>query len=255
MVDSFASLVPVTLVMIIMGIFSAIITAVTGGPFPALMTWIMTPLVSAVNSVWGVILLSLLVMIFWWFGIHDSAISAPLAPFLYANLAANVTAYSAGTALTDLPYIVTRPFWFTFMAIGGSGATLGLVILLVFSKSKQLKTVGRLGLIPSLFNINEPIIFGVPLMMNPVLFIPFVSVMTINAVVTYACMSAKIVCRTVIDPSWNMFSPVGALISTLDIKAVILVLVLIALDTLIYFPFFKVYEKQCMEEETAEEAA
>ena len=249
LVESFSSLVPVTLVLLIMGIFSAAVIAITGGPFPMIMTWIMTPLVSMVDSIWGVVLLSLLVMIFWWFGIHDSAISAPLSPFLYANLAANMTAYTAGTALTDLPYTVTRPFWFTFMAIGGSGATLGLAILLVFSKSKQLKTLGRLGIIPSLFNINEPIIFGVPLMMNPVLFLPFILVMPVNAIITYVLMNTGIVCKTVIDPSWNMFCPIGALISTLDIKAVILVLALIVLDTLIYFPFFKFYEKQKILEE------
>ena len=254
LVESFAALVPSTVTMLVMGIFSKLIIVITGGAFPAFMTWVMTPLVSAVDSIWGIILLSILTMIFWWFGIHDSAISSPLSPFLYANLAANMTAFTAGTALTDLPYIATRPFWYTFMAIDGSGATFGLAILLLFSKSKQLKMVGKLGIVPAFFNINEPIIFGVPLMLNPTMFVPFVSAMTLNGIVTYMFMSLKIISKTIVDPSWNMFCPVGALISTLDWKAVILVLALIVMDMLIYLPFFKVYEKQKLEEERTEEA-
>lgn len=254
LVESFAALVPATVTMLAMGLLSSIVIAITGGPFPAFMTWVMTPFVSAVDSIWGIIFLSILTMIFWWFGIHDSAITSPLSPFLYANLTANMTAFTAGTALTELPYIATRPFWFTFMAIGGSGATFGLAILLLFSKSKQLKTVGKLGIVPAFFNINEPIIFGVPLMLNPTMFIPFVSTMTLNGIITYAFMSLKIISKTIVDPSWNMFCPIGALIATLDVKAMILILALIVLDMLIYLPFFKVYEKQKLEEERLENA-
>lgn len=93
-----------------------------------------------------------------------------------------------------------------------------------------------------------------PLMLNPTMFVPFVSAMTLNGIVTYMFMSLKIISKTIVDPSWNMFCPVGALISTLDWKAVILVLALIVMDMLIYLPFFKVYEKQKLEEERTEEA-
>ena len=90
-------------------------------------------------------------------------------------------------------------------------------------------------------------------MYNPTMMIPFILVMPLNGVITYLCMSSGVVARTFANPSWNMFCPIGALISTMDVKALLLVVGLIALDTLIYFPFFKVYEKQKLEEERTEE--
>lgn len=250
--ESFASLVPVLIVTLVMGLFSSIVISLTGGAFPGLMTIIMTPLVSMVDNVWGVLILSVLVMVLWWFGIHDSVITGPLSPFLYNNLAANMTAYAAGTAAIALPFILTEPFWWTFMAIGGSGATFGLALLLLRSKSKQMKTVGKLAIIPAFFNINEPIIFGVPLMLNPTLMFPFVFAMTANGVIAFLLMDAEFIARTFVYPSWNMFCPIAALLATLDFKAVLLVFVLIIMDILIYYPFFKVYEKQKIKEELIE---
>jgi len=250
--ESFGSLVPTAIILVITGSISAIVIHFTGQPFPELLTIIMQPIVGVIDSVWGVLILAILVMVLWWFGIHDTVITGPLNAFFYHNLAANSTAYLAGTAAIALPYIVTEPFWFTFMAIGGSGATFGLAILCAFSKSKQIKTVGRLGLVPAFFNINEPIIFGLPLMFNPIMFFPFVVTMALNGVVTYILMDLEIIARTFANPSWNMFAPIGALISTMDIKALILIIVLIIVDVLIYLPFFKTYEKQKIKEEQME---
>ncbi len=252
--DSIGNLVPVTITLLAFSILSYIVMAITGSGIPALLTVILTPVVSAVDSVGGIVILAAIVMLFWWFGIHDTVITGPLSPFLVSNYTANMTAYAAGTAAIALPYIVTEPFWWTFMAIGGSGATFGLAILASTSKSKQIKTVGRLSMIPAFFNINEPLIFGLPLMYNPTMMIPFIVVMPLNALITFLAMNAGIVARTFADPSWNMFCPIGALISTMDPKAVILVLVLIVIDTLIYLPFFKTYEKQKLQEESMEVA-
>ena len=250
--DSIGNLVPVLIVLIAVAAVSNAVMAATGAGLPALMTTLMTPLVKMVDNIWGIVILALIVMIFWWFGIHDTVITGPLTPFLLNNYTANVTAFAAGTAAVSLPYIVTEPFWWTFMAIGGSGATLGLAFLAATSKSKQIKTIGRLSLIPSLFNINEPLIFGLPLMYNPTMMIPFVLVMPLNAVITYLAMDFGLVARTFADASWNMISPIGALINTMDVKAALLVLLLIVLDLVIYFPFFKVYEKQKLKEEVEE---
>lgn len=247
--DSIGNLVPVLIVLVAVAAVSNVVLAVTGAGLPTLMTTLMTPLVKMVDNIWGIVILAVVVMIFWWFGIHDTVITGPLTPFLLNNYTANVTAFAAGTAAVSLPYIVTEPFWWTFMAIGGSGATLGLAFLAATSKSKQIKTIGRLSLIPSLFNINEPLIFGLPLMYNPTMMIPFVLVMPLNAVITYLAMDFGLVARTFADASWNMISPIGALINTMDVKAVILVLLLIVLDLVIYFPFFKVFEKQKLKEE------
>ena len=136
------------------------------------------------------------------------------------------------------------------MAIGGSGATLGLAFLADSSKSKQIRTIGRISVIPAIFNINEPLIFGLPLMYNPIMMIPFIIVMPLNGVLTYLAMSSGLVARTFAYASWNMFAPIAALIDTMDVKALLLILVLIVIDILIYLPFFKVYEKQKLKEES-----
>ena len=81
------------------------------------------------------------------------------------------------------------------MTIGGSGATLGLAFLAMTSKSKQIKTIGRLGVVPALFNINEPLIFGLPIMYNPTLLIPFIVAMPLNGVITYVCIGGRLFLR------------------------------------------------------------
>ncbi len=249
--ESFALLVPTLIVLVVVSIIHTIVLSSTGNVTPALIAVLMEPLISFTNSLPGVLFLAFLVMTFWWFGIHDTCITGPMKAFWYTALAANITAYASGTASTELPYIMTYPFWFMFLMIGGSGATFGLCLLLLFGcKSKQLKTVGKLGIVPAFFNINEPIIFGVPLMLNPIMYTPFVGSVMVNGLITYLCMNFGIVGRTIADPSWNMFCPIGALISTMDIKAMLLVIFLIILDIVIYFPFIKVYDNQKIREES-----
>lgn len=247
--DSIGNLVPVAIVVVLTAFLNNLLFTFTSINLPQVITIIMNPLVSAVDNIWGVIILAVLVMVFWWFGIHDSVITSALDPFFYSNLGANAAALAAGTAAMALPHVVTAPFWWNFMAIGGSGATLGLAFLALTSKSKQLRTIGKLSFIPSLFNINEPLIFGLPLMYNPIMMIPFIIVMPLNGVITYLAMSSGLVAKTFAYASWNMFSPIAALIDTMDIKAVILVIALIIIDILIYLPFFKAFEKQKLAEE------
>lgn len=248
--ESFAMLLPSVVVLLVMSIIHTIVFTATGEPFPALLQIIMTPILSATDSIFGGIILVFLVMTFWWFGIHDSAITGPMGAFWATALAANVAAYSSGTAANNLPYIIDEPFWWFFVMIGGSGATFGLVLVLLFGcKSKQLKTVGKLGIIPAFFNINEPVIFGVPLMMNPVMYIPFVGVPVLNCVVTHIAMSTHLINSTISYPGWNLFCPIAALISTADVKAFILVVALIVVDALFYFPFIKTLDKQKLAEE------
>ena len=139
--ESIGNLVPIVIVLVAVATVNAVLLNFTGVEIPAIMQLIMTPIVNMVDSIWGVVILALIVMIFWWFGIHDTVITGPLDTFLMNNFTANQAAFAAGTAAVALPYIVTEPFWWTFMAIGGSGATLGLAILTLFSKSKQLKTI------------------------------------------------------------------------------------------------------------------
>ena len=140
-----------------------------------------------------------------------------------------------------------------FLCLCEAWMVLALAILLCFSKSKQLKTVGRIGLIPAFFNISEPIIFGVPLMLNPVFFIPFLMTSTVNGIISFLLVSGGVIGKSFAMLSWNMPSVFGAFLSTMDIKAAILIIVLVILDMVIYFPFFKIYEKSLVKMETGEE--
>lgn len=249
--NTFNSLFPITIVAIVIAAISTLITYISGITFPEMVLLALTPLVRAVDNLFSTTFLIVLQQILWWFGIHDLALGSVLEPIRIANQAANTAAYTAGTSLTQLPHILTTPYWFVFLNIGGTASTFGLCILLMKSKAKRFRTIGKLGIVPAFFNINEPVMFGIPMILNPFWLLPYVGTATLNGVVTYLCMMFGIVNRTALEVGWNLFFPVGAYLSTLDVRAVILIIILAIVDTLIYYPFFKIEEKRYLEEETA----
>jgi cellobiose PTS system EIIC component len=144
-----------------------------------------------------------------------------------------------------------QPFWSYIIALGGGGATLGLCILLLRSKSVELRTLGKISIGPAIFNINEPIIFGLPMVLNPIMMIPFIFVPVVNSIIAYACMALHIVGKGVIETPWTTPAPLGAALGCMDIKAGIMVIGLIILDMALYYPFVKLLEKQKLEEENS----
>lgn len=250
--NSLGSLFPIIIVAAFVTVLSTFIRTAFGCTFPELILNCIHPVVTSVDNVFGLAFGSVLTQIVWWFGIHNTSVTGILEPLMMSNYAANAAAYSAGTATTALPHIWTEPLWWNFMVIGGSGATLGLVLLTLRSKSKQLKTIGKLSLVPAFFNINEPVIFGLPIVLNPLFFVPWLTAQTANGIITYLVMEVGLVNRTFVDPGWNMPPIIGQFLATLDWRAVILAIALIVLDALIYYPFLKVYERQKLKEESAE---
>lgn len=246
LIEVFAGLVPAFLVLVVDVVIWIIFNAM-GTTFPGFIYTAIAPTLKAADSLGFTVIITLLVHVFWFFGIHDAALSGILGPIRDGNLSINATAQAAGQAL---PNVFTTPFWVYFVVIGGCGSVLALAIMLCISKSKQLKTIGRVGILPAFFGISEPIIFGVPLMLNPVYLIPFLLTSTLNAAISYILMEANIIGRTFAMLSWQMPSVFGAFLSTMDIKAMMLVLLLIVLDGIIYFPFFKANEKQCLKMES-----
>lgn len=247
--DVFASIVPGAVLMIL---YIAVYTVMNkmGTTFPKLIYGILSPSLSAMDNLGFTVIITLLVHVFWFFGIHDAALSGVLGPIRDGNLSINAVAHAAGEAL---PTIFTTPFWVYFVVIGGCGSVLALAILLSTSKSKQLKAIGRLGAVPAFFGISEPVIFGLPLMLNPVFFVPFMTTSALNGAIAYLAMSLGIVGKTYAMLSWQMPSIIGAFFSTMDWKAPILIVILIILDGLIYFPFFKMYERTMVKMENGEE--
>ena len=131
---------------------------------------------------------------------------------------------------------------------------MGLVFCYLRSRSAHLRSIGRLSVVPSLFNINEPVIFGTPIVMNPVFFIPFLLAPMVNAVLAWAAMKMDLIGRVISVVPWTAPAPIGgAWALGWDFRAAILVVVLACVSAIIYFPFFKVYEKQLLAQE-AEEA-
>jgi PTS system cellobiose-specific IIC component len=200
------------------------------------------------NSLGGVLVPVIFVTILWSAGIHGmSVIGSVVRPVWLVLLDANTKAVADGTIL---PNIAPEPFFQWFIWIGGAGATLSLAILMCFSKSEYLKRVGRFSIIPGLFNINEPLIFGTPLVMNPILAIPFILGPVVSGIIAYLATAAGLVSKVSVIAPWTLPAPIGAFMATRgDVRAAILVLVNIAVVAVIYYPFFKAYEKKMIAEE------
>ncbi|MDH6367009.1 MULTISPECIES: PTS transporter subunit EIIC [unclassified Breznakia] len=237
--ETFASLVPS---IVVIGVYVAIFAGFNAydTTLPQFIYKVISPTLSAADSLPFTILITLAVHLFWFFGIHDAALAGILGPIRDGNLSINAAAQMAGQAL---PATFTTSFWVYFVIIGGCGSVLALAILLVRSKSKQLRTVGGIGILPAFFGISEPIIFGVPLMLNPIFFIPFLLTSTVNAIISFILISNGFIEKTFAMLSWNMPNVFGAFLSTMDWKAAVLVIFLIILDAIIYYPFFKTYER------------
>lgn len=248
--SSFDAIMPLFVCVFGFYAVSLLIQSVSGELLPSLIMTILAPAVSGLDSLVGICLITIIAQTFWFFGLHGASITQPIRlPFMQMYLAANIAAFSASETI---PHFFTQPFWSYVICLGGGGSTLGLCILLLRSKSKELKTLGRLAIGPACFNINEPIIFGLPMVLNPLVMIPFIFVPVVNSIITYGCMYFHIIGKGVIETPWTTPAPLGAALGCMDIKAGILVVVLIIIDICLYYPFFKLIEKQKIAEENGE---
>jgi PTS system cellobiose-specific IIC component len=186
----------------------------------------------------------------WTMGIHgDLTIGIALQPVWQANIAANAQAVAAGMK----PTAIYTELFRSFVVPGGSGATLPLAIYFTRSKSERLRRVGWLGVWPGIFNINEPITFGAPVIFNPVLAIPFIVITFLNTTVAYLATAAGLVNPTYIAAPWTLPTPILMFLATgYDWRAIILALLVeFVIPGIIWFPAFKAWEKQVMEKEEA----
>jgi cellobiose-specific phosphotransferase system component IIC len=176
----------------------------------------------------------------WTAGVHGPAVLATIVTPIYLTMQMqNTHAYAAHA---PLPFaVVTSTFLFVFP--GGSGATLPLAALLAFSRIARLRRVGRATLLPAIFNINEPLIFGTPIVFNPYLVIPFVAAPFALATVTYAATAAGLVARAAFYVPSSVPTVVSAYVATQDVRAIPLVLANVAIATLMYYPFVRAYER------------
>ncbi len=242
--QSFDLLIPILAIFLTLAPRSLWLQHQFGMLLPQAIMALFKPIISASDSLPAVLLCHLL----WFAGIHGAVIvGGILQAFWLTNLGLNQQALNAGMPVTQ---IFIEPFWQFFIVVGGSGSTMGLILLYLRSRSAHLRSIGRLGLVPGIFNINEPIIFGSPVVMNPLLFIPFITAPLVNAVIAWATTRTDLVHHVVSLAPWTTAGPLGAAWSTgRDLRAVLLVAVLIVISTLIYYPFFKMYERQLLQQE------
>ena len=183
--NSFAALIPGAITIIV---FWFIRLGIDASPFEnahtILAEFVTKPLTGVGGTIWGAIAFMFLVHFFWFFGIHGHLVVGPILDPIFTILQdANRLAFQNGEAI---PNIITR-YWFDlYVTLGGSGASLSVVIaMLLFARSKQLKEIGKLSLAPGIFNINEPFIFGLPVVFNPIVFVPWIMVPIVNICTAY----------------------------------------------------------------------
>lgn len=204
------------------------------------------------SNIFGTIIVVALNSLFWFIGIHGgNVINSVMQPIWIANLDANREAYQAGQSL---PHIFTVAFMDNFVYIGGGGATIGLVLVMGYlarkkKTSKQTKVLAPITVVPGLFNINEPTMFGLPVVLNVMLLVPFILAPIVNVVVAYSAMITGLVPSTRTVATWTMPPIISGFLTTGSLMGSVLQIVLIVLDILLYLPFFLAIEKQFKQEE------
>ena len=219
----------------------------------AVYAFIQTPLQGLTDSLGGVIVMTLMIPFLWFFGIHGSTIvGGIIGSVLTANSLANQAILDSGMALTieNGGRIVTQQFLDQFINVTGAGMTIGLVIYMIFfAKSAQCKELGRLGGVPGIFNINEPILFGTPIVMNPFLAIPFIAMPVISGLILYFSIAVGLV---------PMFGGVMVPWTTPPIvsgflvggwKMAVLQTFILALSFFVYLPFIRKIDKMNLQAE------
>lgn len=242
--ESFSALFPTILTVAIIATAGFVIKAVTGMyAYDIIYNIVQRPLEGIVQGLPGILLLMFIAQVFWVIGIHGNQMVKPVRePLLLAAIAVNTEAFEAGK---EIPNIITMPFWDMYMSMGGSGVTIGLLIaILLVSKREDMREITKLSLAPGIFNINEPVIFGMPIMLNPILAIPFIATPLITGTIGYIATSLGFAAKAVVMVPWPMPPIVNAYLATAgDIGAVVTQIICIIVSILIYLPFVKVSNK------------
>lgn len=236
----FSSLLPSIFVGFIFIVVAFAFSFTSWGSFSQMVySVIVTPLNAMGGSVWSLVVLILVQMILWFFGIHGSNVISGVITAVYLPMAvANMEASQAGL---PVPNILCNTFYDTFSGIGGAGGTLSLlIIILLFGRSRQNKELAKLGIVPGMFTINEPVVFGYPLIMEPILAIPFILTPIVQTLVAYSAIAVGIVPRfTGVQVPWCMPIIIKPLLAC-GWKAAVLQVVCIVVGCVIWYPFFKI---------------
>lgn len=258
---SFAAVIPVAFVIVIFWLFQCFFLRVSDYDSISQLLYVVlqVPMQALGDTLWGLISILFITNLLWFFGIHGSTVVMGIVgPIFQANSLANYELYQAGQLTLDNgAYIVTSNMFDQFINNGGSGMLLGVSFLMAFRffKSKQLQTIGKLAVVPGIFTINEPVLFGLPVILNPMLLIPFILAPIAAGLITYFAIFFEIMppMNGIMIP-WTtppilsgllVAGPMGALVQVVNL----------VVATLIWLPFLKVVDKSCLRDEAANEQA
>ena len=216
--------------------------------FQIIFEFLQTPLLNLGDTLGAMVIAYIFLHFFWFFGVNGgSVVGAVFNPILQTLSLENMEFFKTGIGEG---HIICQQFQDLFATFGGAGSTLSLVIAMVlFCKSKRISQLGKLALVPGIFNINEPIIFGLPIVLNPTMIIPFMLVPTVNIVISYFAMALGFVpiCSGVNIP-WTCPLGISGFFATNWVGGVLQILLLI-LGIFIYMPFIKIMDKQYLKDE------
>ena len=244
--NSFISLLPMLIVSVIFVIIRDLFALTPYGYFPNFLNEVLAkPLLALGDSIWAIIVIIFVQQLLWWFGIHGSnVVRSVWGPILLTMMTANMEAYAAGK---ELPYIVSQTFWNVY-----SGAFFFSIplALLLFCKSARGKSMGKASIGPAVFVIHEPVLFGLPVVLNPILFIPFVFVYILQFVLVYVLAVVGIAPIPIAEVPWTtpiIFS--GFLSTNFNIMGALVQILVIVFGLIGYYPFIKALDKQYLAEE------
>lgn len=236
---AFTGIIPATAALYVSGIITWAFSKVGAGTIIEFISkTIQEPLLGMSQGYWAVLLMTVLVQVFWFFGIHGTNVLGPVLDSIWLTAqVANINAFAQGQ---DLPYLWTRNAFDLYAWIGGAGSTLLLLIaILMFSKRDDQRAVAKLSLAPGIFNVNEPVMFGLPIVLDPIYFIPFILAPVVMVSIAYFTITLGWVAPVKTQIVWSMPPIVNSLIATMDWRAPILQVVNMAVGFLIYVPFVK----------------
>lgn len=247
----FEYLIPLVVNMILFIALNEACKAGLGYGLVLLIQNLISPLLSFTDSLPSVIIINIFVIGFWFFGIHGAALVASIiGPIQATNLAANAAAMSVGA----LPSAVLAGSFKSIFATQIMYNAL-LFSVLLFAKSPRLKSICKLSLVPNIFNINEPMIFGLPMVMNVVLIIPILLTTILDTAIFYLMMTSDIIGKVYIATVATFPAPINAFLSTMDWKAPIVWAILLIINIVIFIPFVKLFDKQVIQEDDANKKA
>jgi PTS system cellobiose-specific IIC component len=248
--ESFLSLTPLLFLIVTFWL----IRFVFGLDIDALIQSIFSPLIFALNTLPGILVYAFLVTLLWSVGINgDNALDAIVAAVFYQYLGDNVAAVTNGQ---PLPYITAYGFFTTFVNVGGTGATLGLALVMLNSKEPAFRKVSRLSLPTQIFQINEPIFFGMPIVLNPVFMVPYILNALILTFCSYMLMYWNVIQRPYVNVPWTTPPIIGHfLVTGGDWKAAVWGAASILLAMCIYYPFAKAAERARLKAEAKGQAS